>query len=262
MSENDFNPNVIEMRQADIISLGDAARTIVRDVNWRVQPGEFWIVAGSQHSGKSDFLMHAAGLTMPTVGEISVFGCDTRHFGEAQLAERMRVGFVFSGGKLFSQLTLAENIALPLRYHKNLSAAEAAGAVQTFLELFELTPFANLLPASVTTNWRQRTAMARALILQPELLLLDNPLAGQVVRQHQWLLNFLDQLWRGHPAFGGRKMTIVVTADDLRWWRGPQKQFAVLAENVFTIIGSWNEVAASGEPAVKELLTGAESLNL
>ncbi len=262
MNESDFNPAVVAMRGAHIVSLRDATFAVVSDVNWTVLPGEFWVVAGQQHSGKSDLLMHAAGLMTPARGSCTVFGCDTKDFGEAQIAERLRIGFVFSGGKLFNHLTLAENIALPLRYQKNLSEAEAGGKVQTFLELFELTPFADAVPSSVAVNWRQRAALARALILQPELLLLDNPLDGLGGRHRQWLLDFLNQLWNGHHAFVGLKMTIIVTADDLRPWRDPQKKFAVLDEKIFSIVGSWNSVAESRDQIVKELLAGTDSVTL
>ena len=262
MSETGFNPAVIEMRAAHIAALRDATLTVVADVNWSVMPGEFWVVAGQQHSGKSDLLLHAAGLMTPARGTCTVFGCDTTDFGEAQLAERLRVGFVFAGGKLFNRLTLAENIALPLRYQKNLSADEAGGRVQTFLELFELTPFADSTPANVAANWRQRAALARALILQPELLLLDNPLAGLGVRHRQWLLDFLNQLWHGHHAFGGLKMTLVVTAEDLRPWRDPEKKFAVLDEKIFSVAGSWNQLTASREHIVKELLAGTDNVTI
>ena len=64
----------------------------------------------------------------------------------------------------------------------------------------ELTPFADVTPANVAANWRQRAALARALIFKPELLLLDNPLAGLGARHRQWWLRFLDQLWRGHEC--------------------------------------------------------------
>src|SRR5690242_12594143 len=167
-----FNPAVIEMRGVSIGALRDGALAILEDVNWSVQPGEFWVVAGQQYSGKSDLLMHAAGLVVPGHGSCRVFDCDTDSFGDAHLAERLRIGFVFAGGKLFNQLTIAENVALPLCYQKNLTLDEAGRAVEVLLELLELVPFAALLPSGVAANWRQRAALARALVLKPELLLL------------------------------------------------------------------------------------------
>ena len=254
MSESLFHPAIVEMRDAAISSQRDAAMTVAENVNWSVASGEFWVVAGQQQSGKSDLLMTAAGLLLPAHGSCRVFGCETDSFGEAQLTERLRVGFVFAGGKLFNQTTVSENVALPLRYQKDLAAAEAVRVVEVLLEMLELTPFAHATPANLAANWRQRAALARALILKPELLLLDNPLGGLGARHRQWLMQFLDQLWRGHEWFGGRPMTIIASTDDLRPWRNPQRKFAVLDEKVFSVLGLWHEVAASPSPAVKELL--------
>ena len=239
---------------AGIIAARDTLLTVMKNVNWSVATGEFWVVAGQQQSGKSDFLMTAAGLLLPSAGSCRVFGCDTDSIGEAPMAERLRVGFVFAGGKLFNQLTVAENVALPLRYQKNLGAAEASPAVNGLLEMLELTPFTATTPANLSANWRQRVALARALILKPELLLLDQPLGGLGVRHRQWLLQFLDQLWQGHEWFGGRPMTLVATTDDLRPWRHAGRKFAVLHEQSFSVAGGWNEVASSASPTVIELL--------
>ncbi len=254
MSENILNSTVIEMRDAAISTLRDSSLTVVENVNWSVASGEFWVVAGQQQSGKSDLLMTAAGLLLPSRGSCRVFGCETDSFSEAQLAERLRVGFVFAGGKLFSQLTVAENVALPLRYQKNLSEAEVSENVSALLEIMELTPFANSTSVNLAANWRQRAALARALILKPELLLLDQPLGGLGVRHRQWLLQFLEQLRVGHAWLGGQPLTIIASTDELRSWRHTQRRFAVLDEKVFSVIGVWNEVASSASTAVKELL--------
>jgi phospholipid/cholesterol/gamma-HCH transport system ATP-binding protein len=254
MSETTFNPFVIEMREAAIGALRDTTVIVAEDVNWSVSPGEFWVVAGQQQSGKSDFLMTAAGLLLPALGSCRVFGCETDSFGESQLAERLRVGFVFAGGKLFSHLTVAENVALPLRYQKNLSAPESSRVVEVLLEMLELAPFADLTTANLAASWRQRAALARALVLKPELLLLDSPLAGLGARHRQWLLQFLDQLQRGHEWFGGRPLTLAATTDDLRPWRSERRKFAVLHQKSFSVAGGWDEVVSSSSPAVKELL--------
>jgi ABC-type transporter Mla maintaining outer membrane lipid asymmetry ATPase subunit MlaF len=253
MSENQNIP-VIEMRGVTVSAMRDASFTVVEDVDWSVAAGEFWVVAGQELSGKSDLLMLAAGLMSPVAGSYKLFGSDTKDFGEAELAERLRVGFIFQGGQLFNQLTIAENVALPLRYQKNLTAAEASGEVQVLLELMELTPLADVTPANVAVNWRQRAALARSLILKPEILLLDNPLAGLGARHRQWWLRFLDELSRGHSLLDGKPMTLVVAADDLRPWQHARRKFALLHEKKLISLGNWNEVETNNDSVVKELL--------
>ena len=243
----DANIPAIEMRGVSVAAMRDATFTVVEDVSWSVAAGEFWVVAGQEHSGKSDLLMLAAGLMSPAAGRLKLFGNDTENFGEAELAERLRVGFVFQNGQLFNQLTIAENIALPLRYQKNLTEAEAARPVANLLELLELAPLADVTPANVAANWRQRAALARALILQPEILLLDNPLAGLGARHRQWWLRFLDQL-------AGRPLTLVVAVDDLRPWQHARRQFALLHDKKFVPLGGWAAVESAHDPVVKELL--------
>jgi ABC-type transporter Mla maintaining outer membrane lipid asymmetry ATPase subunit MlaF len=253
MTENQDIP-AIEMLGVTVVAMRDASFAVVEDVNWTVTAGEFWVVAGQEHSGKSDLLMLAAGLMSPAIGSYKLFGSDTKNFGEGELAERLRVGFVFQGGQLFDQLTVAENVALPLRYQKNFTAAAAAREVKALLELMELAPLADVTPANVAANWRQRAAMARALILKPEILLLDNPLAGLGARHRQWWLRFLDQLSCGHEFFGGQPMTMVVTAEDLRPWQNARRKFALLHDKKFIPLGGWNDVEATADPVVKELL--------
>ncbi len=255
MSEEASNQAVIEMREVQVATLRDTSLIVLENVNWSVLPGEFWVVAGPQHSGKSDLLMHAAGLMNPVSGTCSLFGRDSKEFDETQFAERQRVGFVFADGKLFNQFTIAENVALPLRYHKSLPDEETARIVEMLLELLELTQYATMRPGNVAAVWRQRTALARALVLKPELLLLDNPNGGLIERHRRWLVNFLDQLWRGHEFFGGRPMTIVTSTDDLRVWQHPNRRFAALHEGNFSVLGPWGGEEFARHHAVKELLS-------
>jgi|SRR5665213_3593395 len=253
MSENQNIP-AIEMCGVNVAAMRDASLTVVEDVNWSVAASEFWVIAGQEHSGKSDLLMLAAGLMLPASGNYKLFGTDAKNFGEAELAERLRVGFVFQGGQLFNRLTIVENIALPLQYQKNLPAAEATQAAQSLLELLELAPLAEVTPPNVAAAWRQRAALARALILKPEVLLLDNPQAGLGARHLQWWLRFLEQLSRGHECSGGQPITIAATADDLRPWKNERRKFALLRDKKFIPLGAWNEVETADDPVVKELL--------
>jgi ABC-type transporter Mla maintaining outer membrane lipid asymmetry ATPase subunit MlaF len=250
-------PAAIEMRDVSVGAMRDIGFAVVEGVDWTVAPGEFWVIAGQQHSGKSDFLMMTAGLMAPVKGSYKLFGQETRTFGEAELPERLRLGFVFEGGQLFNHLTLGENVALPLQYHRNLTAGAAASCVAGLLDLMELAPLAEVMPGDIADNWRQRAALARALILKPEVLLLDNPFGGLGARHRQWWLRFLDRLWRGHEWLEGKPMTLVATTDDLSLlagWRDEARRFALLSDKRFLALGSWNQVEASENPVVKELL--------
>jgi ABC-type transporter Mla maintaining outer membrane lipid asymmetry ATPase subunit MlaF len=91
-------------------------------------------------------------------------------------------------------------------------------------------------------------------MLKPEVLLLDNPLAGLDLRHRAWWLKLLAQLSTGHPWMDGRPMTLIVTADDLRPWQPRAKQFALISDKRFSILGSWAKVEAATNDQVRELL--------
>jgi len=84
-------------------------------------------------------------------------------------------------------------------------------------------------------------------------LLLDNPLAGLDLRHRAWWTNLLEQLSRGHEWLGGRPLTLVVTTNDLRLWRGGQRQFAMLKEKRFVVLGGWADVEAASDELVREM---------
>jgi ABC-type transporter Mla maintaining outer membrane lipid asymmetry ATPase subunit MlaF len=238
----------------EVCSMRDTHLTALENVDWTVAAGEFWVVAGQEQSGKSDLMMMTAGLMTPTKGSCKLFGIETQSFGESELADRLRVGFVFENGQLFNRLTIAENVALPLQYHKDLPPGVADEKARALLDLMGLKPLADITPSNVGLSWLKRAALARALILQPELLLLDNPLNGLGAHHAKWWLNFLEQLWRGHESFGGKPMTIVATAEDLRAWKNDARRFALLRDKKFGHLGSWKEVASHDDTIVMELM--------
>ncbi len=232
---------------------------VLTGVNWTVVPGEFWVVAGLPGAGKTDLLRLAAGLMPPLAGSYRLFGRETRDYGEADIVERLKVVLVPEQGQMFSQLTIAENIALPLRYQRNLDAEEAVREILGLLELLELRPFADASPASLSRDWLKRAALARALVLRPRLLLCDHPLSGLGTRHRQWWLRFLNQLGQGHEYFGGKPVTMVVTTADLAPWHHHGTQFALLRGGQFLPLGAWAEVIQSTDPTVGELLASARA---
>jgi phospholipid/cholesterol/gamma-HCH transport system ATP-binding protein len=250
-------PPLIRMEGVTCGSMRDAEMIVAQDVNWEVQRGDYWVIAGLQGAGKSDFLMMTAGLLPPREGAYRFRGESMPIFEPQRLEQRLKLGIAFDGGQLFNHLTIQENVALPLRYHHNLSAAAASRKVLPWLEAFDLADLADSTPSGVGRNWQKRAGLARALVLQPELLAVDNPLGGLDPRHAGWWLGFLTTLWRGHELLGGKPLTLVVAVSDLRPWQGRARQFAVLSERRFIQLGSWEQVATVGDKLVREMLAPA-----
>ena len=244
----------LEMRGIAAGSIRDANTIVVEDVNWSVADGDFWVIGGLQGAGKTDFLMMTGGLTPPVRGTYQCRGAQMPVFEDARLRDRLRLGLVFEGGQLLNHLTVSENISLPLRYHRNLSKPEAAPLTQRMMDLTELAPWADSTPGALGRNWQKRVGLARALMLQPDVLLVDNPLGGLDLRHRAWWLHSLQQLSRGHDWMEGRRMTIVVAADDFRPWRGQARCFAMLKEKRLVVLGSWEELVSATDELVRELM--------
>ena len=250
------NPSdaVVEMRGVGVGTMRDFHIHVLENVNWSVARGDFWVVGGLQGSGKSDLLLLTAGLMPPVEGTYFFEGEEMPIFEDARLEQRLRLALVFEEGQLLNHLTVAENVSLPLRYHRNLSKADVVDEVRRMLEAMELAPWAGNTPGALSRNWRKRVGLARALMLRPEVLLMDNPLGGLDLRHRNWWLNFLGQLSKGHDWMQNRPVTLVVTADDLRPWRRHARQFAVLKNKRFTVLGAWDQVESAGSDLVDELV--------
>ncbi|PYJ07953.1 MAG: hypothetical protein DME25_02715 [Verrucomicrobia bacterium] len=238
----------IEMQAVAVSAMRDQSIQVAEGINWTVAAGDYWVVAGLQGAGKSDFLMMTAGLMPPAQGSYRLFGEEMPIFDEARLNHRLRLGLVFDGGQLLNHLTVWENVALPLLYHESFAETEAHKEVQKLLVALELAPWAESTSGTMSRNWQKRVGLARALALRPEVLLVDTPLTGLDLPHVNWWLALLDQLSKGHPLLQGRPVTLVVTAADLRPWKGRAKQFAVLKNRRLAVLGTWEQAeAAKGE---------------
>ena len=246
---------VIEMRQVAAGALSDPDTLVAEQVDWNVAAGDYWLIGGLQGTGKSDFLMTTGGLMPPASGSYCLFGEPMPIFEDSRLHHRLRMGLVFDGGQLFNHLTVFENIALPLRYRRNLTRARAEAEVLELLNALDLDPWADSTPGALARPWQKRVGLARALALRPELLLLDSPLTGLDLRHTMWWLSFLDQLCKGHPLFQSRPVTLVVTAADLRPWKGRARQFAIMKDKRLLVLGEWAQLEKASVDLTRELLT-------
>lgn len=154
-------------------------RIIQQDLNFRVARGEIFLIIGGSGSGKSTVLRHLIGLQAPAKGGVFIDDVNFSHAPpEQQEAIKRRFGVLFQSGALFSSMTLAENIALPLKEANALSAAEIHDVVDYKLALVGLSGCQELYPAEISGGMRKRAGLARAMALDPEILFFDEPSAG------------------------------------------------------------------------------------
>ncbi len=154
-------------------------RQILSDINLTVEPGEIMVIMGASGSGKSTLLRHLVGLEVPSAGAIRLFGQDIARLGAMEmLALCRKIGVAFQGGALFSSMTVADNIMLPLMEHGNLDRKTMEIVARLKLEVVKLAGCGELLPWELSGGMLKRAAVARAIVMDPKLLFFDEPSAG------------------------------------------------------------------------------------
>jgi phospholipid/cholesterol/gamma-HCH transport system ATP-binding protein len=155
-------------------------RKIFKGLNLCLQRGEIYGIVGASGSGKSLLLKLLNGLVVPQEGVVRVEGINLADASKEELrALRVKIGCVFQEGALISNMTTLDNVALPLRYHTNLKESEVQERIAEVMGLFEVDRQCDrLIPAQIGLEMRKRAALARALVLKPSLMFLDEPTAG------------------------------------------------------------------------------------
>jgi phospholipid/cholesterol/gamma-HCH transport system ATP-binding protein len=158
-------------------SFGD--KTVLNGIDLEVMRGESVVLVGGSGAGKSVFIKHLIGLLQPDDGHVVVDGVDlTVAPPEAVLELRKRFGMSFQEGALFDSMTVGDNIAFPLRRHTKQSPAEVKERVRACLELVRLSGIEDKMPSELSGGMRRRVGFARAIALEPQILLFDEPTTG------------------------------------------------------------------------------------
>ena len=237
---------VIEVR--DLVTYY-GKRKILDRVDFSVQPGEIRVIMGGSGSGKSTLLRHLLGLITPAEGSIRILGRDiTKLTALERLAFKRKMGVSFQSGALFTSMSVGENVALPLREHFKLDENTIRIMSRLKLEVVNLGGFQDLMPSQLSGGMVKRAALARAIVMDPQLLFFDEPSAGldPVVSAEldELIIKLRDAM----------RMTIVVVTHELESAFKIADKITVLDQGKVLLTGSVPEVKASPNERIQDLL--------
>ena len=250
MDTNETQPAV----QFEHVSKSFGQKKVLTDVSFKVAHGEAFCLLGRSGIGKSVTLRLMIALIKPDRGTISINGINIIDADSATLNDvRKSVGFLFQDAALFDSLSVGENVAFPLRRHTSKSEAEIQKIVHEKLQHVELENDANKMPSELSGGMRKRAGLARALALDPKILLVDEPSSGldriTAAEIHQLLLRLKKT----------RNVTLVAVTHDVTGARTFADRFAVLDKGAIAACGSFSEVESSKNSLVRELAAGAQT---
>jgi phospholipid/cholesterol/gamma-HCH transport system ATP-binding protein len=227
------------------------ATQVLRGVSLALDRGTTLAVMGGSGAGKTVLLRIIAGLIAPDSGEVSLFGARIdRMREEAMLALRRRTGFVFQGAALFDSLSVFENVAFPLREHTTLSLGEITDRVHRLLELVGLPGTDGLVPAELSGGMRKRVGIARALIMEPEVVFFDEPTAGLDPTNARLVAELIAELRTGVCD------TAIVVTHDIEFADMVADEMAILHHGQFADRGTPAEIHRSANADVRRFLAG------
>ncbi|MFN8064426.1 MAG: ABC transporter ATP-binding protein [Vicinamibacterales bacterium] len=223
-------------------------RRVLDDVTLDVSPGSAFCLLGRSGTGKSVTLRHIVGLVMPDEGRVLVDGEDIGALRPWQLARvRKRMGFLFQNAALFDSMTVGENVAFPLRRHTTLSETDIQARVMAKLDAVGLVRDAHKMPSELSGGMRKRVGLARAMALDPAILLVDEPGAGlDPITTRE-----IDDLLVAQKAAG---VTLVVVTHNIPSARVIADDMALLHEGRVVARGSVAEMDASADPLVQAFM--------
>jgi phospholipid/cholesterol/gamma-HCH transport system ATP-binding protein len=244
-------PAFIEYRA---VAKAFGGQPVLRDLSLAIERGEILFIVGTSGVGKSVAIKLLIGLLRLDGGEIWFDGRRIDQLPERALAPvRKRIGMVFQSSTLFDSMTLAENVALPLRQHRRLAWAAALAEARHRLAQVYMAEHAERYPAELSDGMRKRAAIARTLALDPEVVLFDEPTTGlDPVSARR-----IDRLIR--ELASGLGVTAIVVSHDLASIFGTADRIALLYQGGVRALASPDALRASSDAVVQQFVTGQSS---
>jgi phospholipid/cholesterol/gamma-HCH transport system ATP-binding protein len=223
------------------------SKQVLRGADLKVYRGEVLVILGGSGTGKSVTLRHMLGLEAPDSGRVLVEDEDITDLPEEELYRvRKKFGMLFQSGALFDSMTVFENIAFPLREHTTMSEEEIVRAVRDRLELVNLPNTERLMPVDLSGGMRKRVGLARSIVLDPKMILYDEPTTGldpiTAARINDMIIELQSKL----------NVTSVVVTHDIQSAFSVGDRIAFLNKGVFEWIGTMEEARNAEHPIMRE----------
>lgn len=226
-------------------------KVVLDGVSLTVQAGEIFFVVGQSGAGKSVLVKHLIGLLRPDKGKIFVDGQEVTHLSEKALYPlRKRMAMVFQNSTLFDSMTLLDNVALPIRKHRKVNQEKARKMAMEKLALVRMEKEAHRYPADFGDGMRKKVAIARALTLDPEFIIFDEPTTGIDPISANMIDRMIKQLSEEH------QVTSIVISHDLRSIFGISDRIAMLYKGKLLLKGTPQDFKQSQDPIIQQFFQG------
>lgn len=245
LTENEMSPVVITINHLD---KAFGSNQVLSDFNLTLKKGENVVVLGKSGSGKSVLIKCIIGLLLPDSGTIEVLGRNVPGLNHEELDKiRVRVGFLFQSNALYDSMTVRENLEFPLRRHWiHTSHQEVDRLVQEALKDVGLEHTIDMMPAELSGGMRKRIALARTLILKPEIILYDEPTTGLDPITGKEIINLIVEIQKKY------KSSSMIISHDMNCVRLASDRVVVLVDGKCYAEGTYEKLMKSEDPKVKQ----------
>jgi phospholipid/cholesterol/gamma-HCH transport system ATP-binding protein len=238
------------IRMVDVWKNFDSLQ-VLQGINIRVRKGETFVIMGESGTGKSVILKHMIGLLKPDKGHVYFGDAEVSTMGDEELAKlRERFGMVFQGAALFDSMTVAENVAFGLRRHTDSSEDKIRGIVSEKLRLVGLSGVEEKMPAELSGGMKKRVGIARAIAMDPEVILYDEPTAGLDPIMSDVIAELILRVQKNTRA------TSVVVTHDLTSAYKIATEIGMLKDGVLIETGTAEQIRNTKNPVVSQFIHG------